>query len=181
MQEGDLARASRATSFASWARGYSADTKGPMSYPVLPFVSAFFAATSMVAGVLLPFCVVPPHHRHRLKHIVKLKGAHCNRVVQGQLHDGLEVAVKRCFELPSSRNQMDFQDLEFQNEICSLGKLQHINVVKLLGYCIQGTERILVYEYMLNRSVDTFIFGMCKNKKVASGLVYTLSDNSWDS
>uniref|UniRef100_A0A0E0NBL4 Uncharacterized protein n=1 Tax=Oryza rufipogon TaxID=4529 RepID=A0A0E0NBL4_ORYRU len=64
MQEGDLARASRATSFASWARGYSADTKGPMSYPVLPFVSAFFAATSMVAGVLLPFCVVPPHHRH---------------------------------------------------------------------------------------------------------------------
>nr|BAD25122.1 hypothetical protein [Oryza sativa Japonica Group] len=49
MQEGDLARASRATSFASWARGYSADTKGPMSYPVLPFVSAFFAATSMVA------------------------------------------------------------------------------------------------------------------------------------
>lgn len=56
---------------------------------------------------------------------------------------------------------MDFQDLEFQNEICFLGKLQHINVVKLLGYCIQGTERILVYEYMLNRSVDTFIFGMC--------------------
>uniref|UniRef100_A0A0E0NBL5 Protein kinase domain-containing protein n=1 Tax=Oryza rufipogon TaxID=4529 RepID=A0A0E0NBL5_ORYRU len=65
---------------------------------------------------------------------------------RGQLHDGLEVAVKRCFELPSSRNQMDFQDLEFQNEICSLGKLQHINVVKLLGYCIQGTERILVYD-----------------------------------
>uniref|UniRef100_A0A0E0NBK6 Protein kinase domain-containing protein n=1 Tax=Oryza rufipogon TaxID=4529 RepID=A0A0E0NBK6_ORYRU len=84
-------------------------------------------------------------------------------VYKGQLHDGLEVAVKRCFELPCSRNQMDFQDLEFQNEICFLGKLQHTNVVKLLGYCIQGTERILVYE--------------CKNKKVASGLVYTLSDN----
>nr|XP_025879098.1 cysteine-rich receptor-like protein kinase 10 isoform X3 [Oryza sativa Japonica Group] len=78
---------------------------------------------------------------------------------QGQLHDGLEVAVKRCFELPCSRNQMDFQDLEFQNEICFLGKLQHTNVVKLLGYCIQGTERILVYEYMLIGSVDTFIFG----------------------
>uniref|UniRef100_A0A0E0J599 Protein kinase domain-containing protein n=1 Tax=Oryza nivara TaxID=4536 RepID=A0A0E0J599_ORYNI len=82
-------------------------------------------------------------------------------VYKDQLHDGLEVAVKRCFELPSSRNQMDFQDLEFQNEICFLGKLQHTNVVKLLGYCIQGTERILVYEYMLNGSVDTFIFGMC--------------------
>ncbi|BAS77612.1 Os02g0212900, partial [Oryza sativa Japonica Group] len=81
-------------------------------------------------------------------------------VYKGQLHDGLEVAVKRCFELPCSRNQMDFQDLEFQNEICFLGKLQHTNVVKLLGYCIQGTERILVYEYMLIGSVDTFIFGM---------------------
>ncbi|EEC72318.1 hypothetical protein OsI_05511 [Oryza sativa Indica Group] len=62
-------------------------------------------------------------------------------VYKGQLHDGLEVAVKRCFELPSSRNQMDFQDLEFQNEICFLGKLQHINVVKLLGYCAR-TRRL---------------------------------------
>uniref|UniRef100_A0A0E0RBW2 Protein kinase domain-containing protein n=1 Tax=Oryza rufipogon TaxID=4529 RepID=A0A0E0RBW2_ORYRU len=61
---------------------------------------------------------------------------------------------------------MDFQDLEFQNEICFLGKLQHINVVKLLGYCIQGTERILVYEYMLNRSVDTFIFGIITSPQI---------------
>jgi hypothetical protein len=55
---------------------------------------------------------------------------------QGQLHDGLEVAVKRCFELPCSRNQMDFQDLEFQNEICFLGKLQHTNVVQEQEGCI---------------------------------------------
>nr|BBD82298.1 S receptor kinase-like [Oryza sativa Indica Group] len=124
-------------------------------------------ATSSSTG----FLSFPPDASHNsvatagLKHIVKLKGAHCNRVVQlvdatenfsdgnkigqgsfgcvykGQLHDGLEVAVKRCFELRSSRNQMDFQDWEFQNEICFLGKLQHINVVKLLGYCAR-TRRL---------------------------------------
>jgi interleukin-1 receptor-associated kinase 1 len=51
--------------------------------------------------------------------------------------------------------------LAFSNEIGFLTKLQHTNIVKLLGYCIHGTERVLVYEYMANGSFDTFIFGMC--------------------
>ena len=79
--------------------------------------------------------------------------------IQGQLHDGHVVAVKKCFDLPSSHNQLDVQDLEFQNEIYFLTKLQHTNIVKLLGDCMQGSDRILVYEYMLNGSLDTFIFG----------------------
>ncbi|CAL4986040.1 unnamed protein product [Urochloa decumbens] len=80
-------------------------------------------------------------------------------VYKGQLHDGLVVAVKRCFDLPSSPNQLDVQDLEFRNEIYFLTKLQHTNVVKLLGDYMEGSERILVYEYMSNGSLDTFIFG----------------------
>jgi len=68
------------------------------------------------------------------------------------------VAVKKCFDLPSP-NQLEVQDLEFQNEIYFLTKLQHTNIVKLLGDCMQGSERILVYEYMSNGSLDTFIFG----------------------
>jgi len=79
-------------------------------------------------------------------------------VYKGQLHDGHVVAVKKCFDLPSP-NQLDVQDLEFQNEIYFLTKLQHTNTVKLLGDCMQGSDRILVYEYMLNGSLDTFIFG----------------------
>jgi len=79
-------------------------------------------------------------------------------VYKGQLHDGHVVAVKKCFDLPSP-NQLDVQDLEFQNEIYFLTKLQHTNIVKLLGDCMQGSERILVYEYMSNGSLDTFIFG----------------------
>ncbi|TVU23588.1 hypothetical protein EJB05_25962, partial [Eragrostis curvula] len=81
-------------------------------------------------------------------------------VYKGRLHNGLEVAVKRCFQLSSSPNQMDVQDLEFQNEICFLTKLQHTNIIRLLGYCIHGKENILVYEYMSNGSFDAFISGM---------------------
>lgn len=50
--------------------------------------------------------------------------------------------------------------MEFKNEISLISKLQHKNVVRLLGSCIHGEENILVYEYMSNNSLDSFIFGM---------------------
>uniref|UniRef100_K3ZIH5 Protein kinase domain-containing protein n=1 Tax=Setaria italica TaxID=4555 RepID=K3ZIH5_SETIT len=73
-------------------------------------------------------------------------------VYKGQLKMGLEVAVKRA----SYEGKIPFK--HFQNEIELIPKLQHANIVKLQGYCIRKGERILVFEYMPNGSLDSFIY-----------------------
>ncbi|XP_028112960.1 putative receptor-like protein kinase At4g00960 isoform X3 [Camellia sinensis] len=73
-------------------------------------------------------------------------------VYWGRLPNRQEIAVKR---LSSDSGQ---GELEFKNEVMLVAKLQHRNLVRLLGFCLEGIERILIYEFVTNSSLDNFIF-----------------------
>ncbi|KAM0986693.1 hypothetical protein ACFX2I_010884 [Malus domestica] len=99
-------------------------------------------------------------------------------VFKGKLEDGREIAVKK---LSQSSNQ---GKKEFMNEAKLLARVQHRNVVNLLGYCAHGVEKLLVYEYVLNESLDKFLFKSNRREEldwkrrfdiicgVAKGLLY---------
>ncbi|KAH7682565.1 Glycerophosphodiester phosphodiesterase protein [Dioscorea alata] len=73
-------------------------------------------------------------------------------VFKGNLADGHAVAVKL---LNNTRGDGE----EFLNEVASIGRTSHINIVTLLGFCFQGSKRALIYDFMPNGSLDKYIYG----------------------
>ncbi|KAF7141969.1 hypothetical protein RHSIM_Rhsim06G0122900 [Rhododendron simsii] len=71
-------------------------------------------------------------------------------VFQGTLSDGTEVAVKRLAGLSQIKKS-------FLAEVQTIGSIHHVNLVRLIGFCAENSIRLLVYEYMSNRSLDRWI------------------------
>ncbi|KAL4332900.1 hypothetical protein GQ457_07G017500 [Hibiscus cannabinus] len=116
-----------------------------------------------------------PHH--------KLGEGGFGPVYRGKLDDGREIAVKKLSQHSSQGKK------EFENEAKVLARVQHRNVVNLLGYCIHGNEKILVYEYVTNQSLDKVLFKPNRKEEldwkrryeiitgIARGLLYLHNDS----
>ncbi|KAM3197028.1 hypothetical protein ACQJBY_072604 [Aegilops geniculata] len=97
--------------------------------------------------------------RYMYSEVVKITSSRSNElgkggygvVFKGRLHDGRLVAVKFLHDCKGNGS-------EFVNEVMSIGRTSHVNVVSLFGFCLEGSKRALIYEYMSNGSLDKYIY-----------------------
>ncbi|XP_022927524.1 putative receptor-like protein kinase At4g00960 [Cucurbita moschata] len=91
-------------------------------------------------------------------------------VYKGRLPDGRSIAVKRLFQGSKQGDE------EFKNEILLVAKLQHRNLVQLLGFCFKHHERLLIYEFVENSSLEKFLFNPIKRERLDWKTRYSIID-----
>ncbi|CAO2209074.1 unnamed protein product, partial [Urochloa humidicola] len=114
--------------------------------------------------------------RYKYSEVTKITSSFDNKlgeggygaVFKGRLDDGRLVAVKF---LHDSKGEGE----DFVNEVMSIGRTSHVNIVSLFGFCLEGSKRALIYEYMPNGSLDKFIYS--ENPKAVLGWdkLYTIA------
>ncbi|XP_030947419.1 rust resistance kinase Lr10-like [Quercus lobata] len=89
-------------------------------------------------------------------------------VYKGKLQSGHLVAIKML-----GKSKANGQD--FINEVATIGRIHHENVVQLIGYCAEGLKRALIYEFMCNSSLDKYIFSQEGNITLSIEKTYDIS------
>ncbi|XP_039162998.1 rust resistance kinase Lr10-like [Eucalyptus grandis] len=93
-------------------------------------------------------------------------------VFKGRLRSGCDVAVKIL-----KKGRANGQD--FISEVATVGRIHHVNVVGLIGYCFEGSKQALVYNFMHNGSLDKHIFSRGEVTSLDCKEVYAIA--SWHS
>ncbi|KAI9112619.1 hypothetical protein K1719_016542 [Acacia pycnantha] len=91
-------------------------------------------------------------------------------VYKGKLRSGPDVAIKM---LGKSNKASTGQD--FMSEVATIGRIHHFNVVHLVGFCVEGTKRALIYEFMSRGSLDKHIFSKEENKSLSYRKIYEIA------
>ncbi|KAI5394490.1 rust resistance kinase Lr10 isoform X2 [Lathyrus oleraceus] len=99
---------------------------------------------------------------------IKLGHGGYGSVFKGQLRSGRLVAVKLL-----DRGKTNGQD--FMNEVSTIGRIHHVNVVQLIGFCVEGSKRALIYEFMPNGSLEKYIFSSQESYSLSCEKLYNVS------
>ncbi|KAL8205436.1 hypothetical protein R6Q57_008987 [Mikania cordata] len=124
-----------------WKKGYLGGDKEDKELRALELQTGYFSLRQIKAAT------------HNFDPVNKIGEGGFGPVYKGVLSDGSEIAVKQLSARSKQGNR------EFVTEIGMISALQHPNLVKLFGCCIEGKELLLIYEYLENNSLARALFG----------------------